>query len=96
MQYLVWFYGVFWQGSDGGSFSMMRGGKMYDLKLGQINHALVKAIRLLVATRLLVGRKSQTYDDLMDIEREVREAAAECQRVLALIDEDAKRPLISG
>ncbi len=69
---------------------------MYDLKLGEINHALVKAIGILGACKRMVGRKSDVYPDLEDIDREVREAAAECQRVLKLIKADADRPLTSG
>ena len=67
---------------------------MYDLKLGEINHALCKALQLLVACKKLVPRGSPGYDDLQDIDREIRGAAAECQRVLKLMEQDAKRPLI--
>lgn len=69
---------------------------MYDLKLGDINHALVKAIGIVVAARRMVGKDSEVYGDLLDIEREVREAASECQRVLKLIKADAERAPISG
>lgn len=96
MRFWVWFYGVFLQGSGGGSFSIMKGGKMYDLKLWAVNHALVKAIQLNAACRRMVGTKSDVHEDLVDMDREVRQAAAECQRVLALMKADADRPLISG
>lgn len=77
-------------------FRERKGGKMYDLKVGEINHALVKSIGITVAARRMVGKDSEVYEDLQNLEREVRGAAAECQRVLALIDADGKRPLISG
>lgn len=67
---------------------------MYDLKLTDINNVLVKAIKLTVACRRMVGKGSEVYPDLMDIEREIREAAAECQRVLALGEGDNHRPLL--
>ncbi len=69
---------------------------MYDLKLGDINHALVISIKLTVACRRMVGRKAEIYDDLLDLERAMRDAASECQRVLELIKADVAGPLISG
>ncbi len=69
---------------------------MYDLKLLMVNRSLVKAIKIVVAARRMVGKNSEVFEDLVNIEREVREAAGECQRVLKLIEADAKRPLISG
>lgn len=69
---------------------------MYDLDLEKINHVLVKAIKLTVACRRMVGPTSDICPDLMNIEREIREAAAECQRVLGLAASDADRPLLSG
>jgi len=44
----------------------------------------------------MVGPKSEAFPDLVDIDREVRAGASECQRVLALIDEDGKRPVLNG
>lgn len=69
---------------------------MYDLKLGEVNHALVKGIQIIVAARWMVGKDSEVYEDLQDIEREIRQAAGECQRVLALIEADGNRPLFRG
>lgn len=80
----------------GGCSSRKGGGVVYDLNLGMVNHALVKSIKLLAACRRMVGSKSDVYPDLVDIDREVRAAAAECQRVLELVEADASRPLISG
>lgn len=96
MQSLVWYYGVVWLDSVGGFSFQMKGGKMYDLKLGQINHSLIKALKVLVACKRMVGRRSEVWDDLVDTEREIRESAGECQRVLKLIEVDEVRPLISG
>ncbi len=69
---------------------------MYNLKLGEVNHALCVSIKLIEATKRMVGSKSVVYSDLTDIGREIREAASECQRVLKLIKVDSERPLISG
>ena len=75
---------------------MMKGGNMYDLDLVKINRSLVKSIRILGAVRRMVGKGGEGYSELQDVEREIREGAAECQRVLVLIKEDVNRPLISG
>ena len=69
---------------------------MYDLDLVKVNHSLVKALKLAVATRRLIGKAGEGYSGIQDIEREIREAAAECQRVLGLVEADADRPLSSG
>lgn len=69
---------------------------MYDLNLLAVNHALVKSIKMCVAVRRMLGPKSDAAGDVQDIERELREAAAECQRVLELIKVDGERPLLSG
>ncbi len=69
---------------------------MYDLNLVLVNHALVKAIKINAACRRMVGPKSEASQDLGDIDREIRVAAAECQRVLDLMEADANRPLIGG
>lgn len=68
---------------------------MYDFKIGMVNHALVKAVQLIGCCRRMVDRKSDVYADLTDIDREVREAARECQRVLDLIEADVNRPLVT-
>ncbi len=80
----------------GKSFSERTGGIMYDLNLLAVNHALVKSLRLIGACRRMVGPKAGIYHDLGDIDREVRAAAVECQRVLGLLKADENRPLISG
>ena len=69
---------------------------MYDLDLEKVNHSLVKAIRLSVACRRMIGKGLPGYEEIQDIEREIREAAAECQRVLELIEADANRPLLNA
>ncbi len=69
---------------------------MYDLRLGAINRALVKAIKLNAACRRMVGPKSEALSDLVAIDLEVRAAAAECQRVLALITIDLDRPMLTS
>jgi len=69
---------------------------VYDLKLAMVNHSLVKAIQMIAACKRMVGPKSEAFPDLVDIDREVRAGASECQRVLALIDEDGKRPVLNG
>lgn len=69
---------------------------MYDLDLKKVNRAMVKAVKLAVAGRRLVGCGGEGYVEVMDVEREFREAAAECQRVLELVEADADRPLIEG
>ncbi len=69
---------------------------MYDLDLKKLNGSLVKAIGLSVATRRMIGKGRDGYEEIQDIEREIREAAAECQRVLGLVEADADRPLING
>jgi len=72
------------------------GGLVYDLDLVKVNHSLVKAIKLSVATRRLIGKGLDGYKEIQDIEREIREAAGECQRVLGLIKADEKRALLSN
>lgn len=69
---------------------------MYDLDLKKVNGSLVKAIKLSYAVRRMIGKGMSGYETMLDIEREIREAAEECQRVLGLIEADANRPLIVG
>ena len=69
---------------------------MYELDLVKVNRALVKAVKLAVATRRVIGKDNEAYSGIQDIEREVREAAGECQRVLELFEADANRPLLGG
>lgn len=70
------------------------GGTMYNLDLKKLNSSLVKSIKLCVAVRRHLGKGAVEYSGMMDVEREIREAAAECQRVLGLVEADADRPLL--
>ena len=67
---------------------------MYDLDLEKVNRSLVKAIRILVVVRRMIGKDGEGYSEVQDIEREIRDAASECQRVLELIKVDGTRPLL--
>lgn len=88
--------GVFCCGSGGGS-SLERGvGMMYELDLVKVNRSMVKSVRLIVAVGRMVPKDDELRVMIKDLEREMREAAAECQRVLALVEAEGKRPLISG
>ena len=69
---------------------------MYDLNLLAVNHALVKSIRLVRGAQRMLGPRSDVCDDLEDLERELREAAGECQRVLELVKADGDRPLLNS
>jgi len=69
---------------------------MYELDLVKLNGSLVKAVRWCVAIRRFFGKEAVEHAHFMDLEREIREAAAECQRVIELVKTDANRPLISG
>lgn len=69
---------------------------MYELDLVKLNGSLVKAVRLCVAIRQFFGKEAVEHAHFMDLEREIRDAAAECQRVLALVEADENRPLIPG
>lgn len=69
---------------------------MYNLDLEKVNRSLVLALKLTVAVRRMIGKGGPGYETTQDIEREIREAAGECQRVLELAKADANRPLISG
>lgn len=69
---------------------------MYNLDLKKVNRGLVEALKLAVVLRRTIGKGGEGYEKAQDLEREIREAAAECQRVLELIKADANRPLITG
>ncbi len=69
---------------------------MYNLDLTKVNHSLVKAIKLSAAVRRLIGPRGDGCNEIGDLDRELRGAAGECQRVLELVEADAKRPLIRG
>ncbi len=96
MSLLCWAFGVRCFGSDGGSFLKRTDGIMYDLDLVKVNKSLVKALQLSGAVRRSLGRDAVEHSRILDLEREIREAAVECQRVLELIKADANRPLIGG
>lgn len=69
---------------------------MYDIDLEKLNRALVKSVRLCVALRRRFGEVNADKAVFMDLEREIRDAAGECQRVLGLVEADADRPLLEG
>ena len=69
---------------------------MYDMDVEKLNKALVKSVRLCVALRQHFGQAAVDRADFMDLEREIREAAGECQRVLKLVKADAERTLLEG
>lgn len=68
---------------------------MYDLDLPKLNRSLVKCVKLIVAVRRVIGKQAPIYPEVDCLEREIRAAAAECQRVLELIEADANRPLLT-
>lgn len=67
---------------------------MYEIDLVKMNRGLVKAVKLVSAVRRMLDWKGEVRKVVVDLEREIREAAAECQRVLALVKEDENRPLL--
>ncbi len=67
---------------------------MYDLNLAKVNRGLTDAIKVVGAIRRMVGPNSDIKNELQDMDRELRAAAGECQRVLALIIEDQNRGLL--
>ena len=69
---------------------------MYDLDLEKLNRSLVKSVKLIVAVRRMLSPEDAGLVEVGDLEREIREAASECQRVLGLVDADAHRPVITG
>ncbi len=69
---------------------------MYNVNVLMVNRALIKAMLLNAACRRMVGRKGEVYEDLVNMEREIREAAEECQRVIRLIKADGNRRVLEG
>lgn len=67
---------------------------MYNLDLVKVNHALVKSVQLVAAVRRLLGPKSDVKEELNEMSRELRWAAAECQRMLKHIKEKGSRLLL--
>lgn len=67
---------------------------MYNIDLVKLNKVLVKSVRLCVAIRKHFGQDAADHAQFMDLEREIRDAAAECQAALALAQADANKPLI--
>lgn len=68
---------------------------MYEIDLEKMNRGLVKAVKLAGAVRRMLDWKGEVRKVVVDLEREIREAAAECQRVLELAKEDKNRPLLT-
>lgn len=66
---------------SGGSFSGKVGGAVDDLDLTKIRITLVKGVRMIVAIRRLAKDINLDNEQLGNLEREVREAAGEVQRV---------------
>ena len=56
----------------------------------------MKAIKLSGAVRRLIGPRGDGCNEIRDLDRELRDAAAECQRVLELVEADANRPPVTG
>lgn len=69
---------------------------MYDFDLVKLNSSLVAGVKLAMATKRLLGKANPGYESVGEIERGLREAAAECQRVLECLAADGNRPLIIG
>ena len=67
---------------------------MHNLDLVKVNHALLVSIGLVGACRRMVGPNSDIKDELKDMSRELRFAAAECQRVLKFMEENRSRLLL--
>lgn len=67
---------------------------MYGFDLIKLNRTLIGSIKLVGACQRLLGPKSDVKDHLGDLNRELREAASECQRVLKLIERDNGRLLL--
>ena len=67
---------------------------MHNLDLVKVNKALVDSIGLLAAVRRLLGPNSDAKDELLDMNRELRLAAAECQRILDYMKEQRSRLLL--
>lgn len=68
---------------------------MIEVDLVKVNSAMVKSVKILRSIRRSFGLAWKEYPELQDLEREIREAAAECQRVLELVEADANRPLLN-
>lgn len=69
---------------------------MYNLDLAKVNHCLVIAIKLNAAVRRMVGPNSDIKDEIIDMDRELREAASECQRVIKCMAADKGREATLG
>ncbi len=67
---------------------------MHNLDLVKVNHCLVQSIQMLAAVRLLVGPNSEIKNEILDMNRELRAAAAECQRVIKFMEERKSKLLL--
>lgn len=56
------------------------GGTVGKLNIRKVNSALCKSLRLVVASKNLIGAVGFRCEEVKDLEREIREAAGECQR----------------
>ena len=68
---------------------------MYDFDIVKVNKGLVVSIKLAVGVRRMLGKDGPGYEEVLEIERVMREGAEECQRVIECIKADGDRPLIS-
>ncbi len=68
---------------------------MYNFDLEKVNRSLVKCLKLVMAVRRMLGPRSDVCNEVDSLDLEIREAGAECQRVLELAKADADRPLIT-
>ena len=67
----------------GGCSFQKGGGIVAEFNVRQINKALCKAIRVCEAVKQLIKAAGFKCDDIGDITREIRKAAAECQKHIA-------------
>lgn len=71
MRFWVWFYGVFWQGSDGGSFLMMKGGIMIEVNLTVLSKVCIQQLEILAAVRCMCTKHGLPIDWICEWESEV-------------------------
>lgn len=67
---------------------------MHNLDLVAVNHALVQSIKMLAAVRRMLGPNSDVKDEVREMDRELRLAAAECQRIIKYMAEKNSRLLL--
>ncbi|MCK5480825.1 MAG: hypothetical protein KAJ06_06750 [Gammaproteobacteria bacterium] len=71
------------------------GGEMYKFDVEKVNHSLINAIKLVAACRRMLGPKSEAKDNLVDLNRELRESAAACQKLMEVSKADEARFLLN-